>query len=146
MSRSGAARACALFASLSLLTAACGSDGDDAATATSTTSTAAGASGSTTTAPAATTTTTASVPTIEVTYAGGSVTGGVRTAKVALNTKVRLQVTSDVADEIHVHTYDVMADVAAGQTVTLEVDATIPGRHEVELEDLGKPLIFLEVS
>ena len=145
MSRSGAARACALLALLSLFTAACGSDGDDAATAT--TSTTAGANGSsTTTAPAATTTTAASVPTIEVTYAGGSVTGGVRTAKVALNTKVRLQVTSDVADEVHVHTYDVMADVAAGQTVTLEVDATIPGRHEVELEDLGKPLILLEVS
>ena len=142
MSRSHMARGCALLALLAVLAAGCGSDDDDNAAATTTTTTTAGAGPSS----SASTTTADPTPTIEVTFANGSVVGGPRTLTVPLGDKVRLRVTSDVADEVHVHTYDVTADVAAGQTVTLEVDATIPGRHEVELEDLGKPLLILEVK
>ena len=43
----------------------------------------------------------------------------------------------DVADEIHLHCYDISGDVAAGGTVTLAFRATIPGRCEVELENRG---------
>ncbi|MGH9164439.1 MAG: hypothetical protein ACRDZW_02855 [Acidimicrobiales bacterium] len=59
--------------------------------------------------------------------------------------RVRLRVASDVAEEVHVHTYDVMADVAPGTTADVEFTATIPGRHEVELEKAGKALLVLEV-
>ena len=89
--------------------------------------------------------TTASARTIEVTFAGGQVVGGVRRETVRLGERVRLRVTSDVADEVHVHTYDAKAAVAAGQTVELEVTGTIPGRHEVELENRRKQLLTLEV-
>ena len=142
MSRSALARACALLAPLAIVAAGCGTDDNAATTTTTTTNAAAGPSSTT----ATTTTAADSTPTIEVTFANGSVVGGARTLSVPLNGKVRLKVTSDVADEVHVHTYDVMADVAAGETVTLEVDATIPGRHEVEMEDQGKPLMVLEVK
>ena len=147
MSLPGAARACALLAVVAMLLAACGSDEP---TATPSTTTAAAATSTTvdgaisTTAPS--TTTSASVHTIEVTYANGQVVGGVRTETVRLGEKVRLRVTSDVAEEVHVHTYDVMADVAAGQTAEIELTATIPGRHEVELEKKGKQLLELEVK
>lgn len=150
MSRSGVARACALLALVAILATGCGSDDDDgvsaAGTTTTTTSTTTAGGGSSTTAATSTTTIADTTTTIEVTFANGSVVGGARTLSVPLDEKVRLKVTSDVADEVHVHTYDVTADVAAGQTATLELDATIPGRHEVELEERGKPLLILEVK
>lgn len=135
MSVPGAARACALLAVSASLLAACGSDDKTAAPTT-------------TAAVPATPTTTTSDPfhTIEVTYANGQVVGGVRTQPVRLGEKVRLRVTSDVDEEIHVHTYDVMADVAAGKRAELEFTADIPGRHEVELEKKGKQLVELEVK
>lgn len=148
MSLPGAARAGALLAVVAMLLAACGSDEPTAAPSTSTagaaTSTTVDASASTT-APT-TTTTSDPVHTIDVTYANGQVVGGVRTETVRLGEKVSLRVTSDVAEEVHVHTYDVMADVAAGQMAELELSATIPGRHEVELEKKGKQLLVLEVK
>lgn len=109
MSRSGAARACALIALTAALAGACGSDDSTstADTATTTAVTAAPPSTTASTAAAPTTTTTAAPGAIEVTYAGGQVTGGVRTETVALGATVRLRVTSDVAEEVHVHTYDV---------------------------------------
>lgn len=82
---------------------------------------------------------------VEVEVADGAVTGGGRT-KVALGTSVTIRVTSDVADHIHLHGYDVLVDVAAGDTVDLSFDATIPGVFEVELEESGLQLLELEIS
>ena len=144
MSRSAVARACALLTLLAVLATGCGSDDDGAASPTTTTSTT-GAPGPSSSA-STTSTTADDRMTIEVAFANGSVVGGAQTVTVPKGQKVRLRVSSDVADEVHVHTYDVMADVAAGQTATLEFDASIPGRHEVELEEIGKPLLILEVK
>jgi hypothetical protein len=44
-------------------------------------------------------------------------------------------VTSDVADHVHLHGYNVLRDVAPGKPARLGFRATIPGRFEVELED-----------
>lgn len=137
MSLSGAARTGALLALSAALTAACGSS----KTATASSSTTAGASVSTTAAGGVDNT-----RDIDVEYANGEVTGGVRTETVRVGDKVRLRVTSDVAEEVHVHTYDIMKDVAAGQTAEIDLTATIPGRHDVELEKKGKPLLVLEVK
>lgn len=82
---------------------------------------------------------------IEVEVAGGDVEGGGRHA-VSTGDTVTIRVTSDVADEIHLHGYDLHADVEAGQTGELTFDATIPGVFEVELEDAGLPLLEIEVS
>lgn len=152
MSRSGLARACATAALLTTVATACRGDDEPVAASTTTTTTAAAATETTGTettaggAPASTTTTTAAVRTIEVSFAGGRVTGGVRTERIALGETVRLRVTSDVADEVHVHTYDLMGAVGPAMPADIDVDATIPGRHEVELEDRGRVLVTLEVS
>ena len=51
-----------------------------------------------------------------------------------------LIVTSDVADHIHLHGYDMTRDVAPGKPARLGFPATIVGTVEVELEDRGVPL------
>lgn len=82
---------------------------------------------------------------IEVTVAGGQVKGGGRTS-VPLGDAVTIRVTSDVTDHVHLHGYDVLADVAAGGTAELVFTADIPGVFEVELEDAGLALLELEIS
>ncbi len=82
---------------------------------------------------------------VEVSVAGGGVDGGGRTA-ISLGETVTVRVTSDVADHIHLHGYDVMADVAAGETADLSFEATIPGVFDVELEESGLQLVELEIS
>lgn len=82
---------------------------------------------------------------IAVSVAGGDVEGGGR-KEVALGGTVTLRVTSDVADHVHVHGYDIKQDVGAGETVEITFDATIPGVFEVELEEARIPLVELQVS
>ena len=84
--------------------------------------------------------------TIRISYAGGKVSGVGSLVKVALNSRVALVVTSDVADEVHLHGYDKSADVAGGGTVTVLFEATLPGRFEVELEKLRRRLVVLQVQ
>ncbi|HEX2029730.1 MAG TPA: hypothetical protein VHF25_17255 [Nitriliruptorales bacterium] len=83
---------------------------------------------------------------IEVTVADGQVQGSVRRVPVAVGETVRLQVSSDVADEVHVHGYDRIEPVAAGGRAVLEFTANIPGVFEVELEQRGLKLLELEVG
>jgi hypothetical protein len=84
--------------------------------------------------------------TIEVTVAGGSVEGGAERHSVAAGSVVALSVTSDEADEVHLHGYDITEDVEAGGTATIVFTADIPGIFEVELEGSGTMLAELEVS
>jgi hypothetical protein len=58
---------------------------------------------------------------------------------------VELAVTSDVADEIHLHGYNETAQVAAGTTATLTFVANTPGTFEVELENRGAKLVDIQV-
>ena len=94
----------------------------------------------------AATTSPAADQTINITYAGGKVSGVSAVIKVKLKSTVTLVVTSDVADEVHVHGYDKMADVTKGGTVTIVFTATLPGKWEVELEKLKHRLVFLQVQ
>jgi len=105
--------------------------GDDAATSSTTTT---GASINTTGA-----------VTIEVGYAGGSITGGGRRS-AALGQAVVIKVTSDIADEVHLHGYDKLADAAPGTVATITFVADKPGIYEVELEKKGLKLFELEVK
>lgn len=82
---------------------------------------------------------------IEVAVAGGTVDGGGR-HEIGLGETVTVRVTSDTADQIHVHGYDVHGDVAAGETGEVTFTADVPGVWEVELEDAGIPLLELQVS
>jgi hypothetical protein len=83
---------------------------------------------------------------IDVTYAGGAVTGGPQRYAVPLGSAVELVVASDVADEVHLHGYDRSGFVTAGATTTLRFTADVPGVFEVELEQRGTLLAELQVS
>jgi hypothetical protein len=59
---------------------------------------------------------------------------------------VRFNITSDVADEIHVHGYDFMKDVRAGGTVRFDFPAKITGGFEIELENRKEQIASLQVN
>lgn len=83
---------------------------------------------------------------ISLTYAGGEVTSGMDRVEVPLGTNVRLTITSDVVDEVHVHGYELTTAVPAGQAAQLEFLAEQPGVFEVELHDARQVLTRLQVS
>ena len=131
-------------------------DRDEAATSTPTT-TAAATTAATETAtepPPATTTTpapTTTAPpepafdTVRITVVGGRPQGGVKRATIERGRDVVLVVRSDVSDHVHLHGYDLMADVAPGAPARLRFEADVPGRFEVELEDRGVPIADIQV-
>jgi hypothetical protein len=124
-------------AALALSLASCAGKAPDTAAAATSSSTGAGSSSSASSSAAA--------QTIQVSYADATITGGGR-VPVELGTSVTLEVTSDVADEVHVHGYDLMQDVTPDAPATVTFDATIPGVFEVELEELGRQLLTLQVQ
>ena len=84
--------------------------------------------------------------TISLTVSGGKVTGPTGRVKVALGTRLRITVTSDVADELHVHVYDLKQEISANTSGSIEFVADKPGVIEVELERAKLTLTHLEIS
>lgn len=98
----------------------------------------------TTEAPPATTT--APGPAVvRIVVVGGQPEGGIRRASVRRGREVIVRVSSDVADHIHLHGYDLIADVAPGAPAELTFVADVPGRFEIELEDRGVPIADIQV-
>ena len=60
--------------------------------------------------------------------------GDPRRLEARLGEELRILVTSDVADEVHLHGYDRRAQVAAGGQAAIALKAEIPGVFEMELE------------
>jgi glucose/arabinose dehydrogenase len=89
---------------------------------------------------------TPSVRTFAVAYAGGQVTGTSGREEVPVGEQVVLRVSSDVAEEVHVHGYDLEGAIPAGGSVDIPLTADIPGVFEVELHDSGKVLFQLRVG
>ncbi len=83
---------------------------------------------------------------IMASFEGGAVMTNADRVDVAVGDVVEIMVSSDVAEMIHVHGYDVMMKVSAGGSATLRFTADVPGIFEVELEDSGKLLFELKVS
>ncbi len=83
---------------------------------------------------------------MKIVVVNGAPQGGIVRQTVHKGDEVVLVVTSDVADEIHLHGYDMSRDVEAGGTVRLPFTATIPGRFEVELECGGVQIADLTVN
>ena len=146
---------------LLLSIAGCG-DGGGASTAPDSVTTAPGTTppgitagtATTSTAPAATSTSeagdaaldiaiTVAGESIEVRVEGVPATGRV---EIGVGVEVRLIVTADVDDEVHVHGYEVTADVSPASPATIEFVADIPGIFEVELESSRHLLVELQVS
>ncbi len=81
----------------------------------------------------------------EITVTAGEVTGGERIS-VPLGARITLVISSDVADEAHLHGYDLHTEVGPDAAGELVFEATIPGIFELELEGSGLLLAEVEVS
>ena len=129
---------CALLLATTAM-AGCGSSDSSSATSSETTTTAETTTNETTTE--------AEKPTVvSVVVVNGAPKDGIVRETVTKGDCVVLVVTSDVADEIHLHGYDVSRDVAAGGTVRLPFEARIPGRFEAELEEHGVQIADITVE
>jgi heme/copper-type cytochrome/quinol oxidase subunit 2 len=78
--------------------------------------------------------------------ARGDGSGSIRRVTIEGDQRVTLIVSSDVADEVHVHGYDLMADVAPGSPARISFEASVPGRFDVELESRAIQIAELRVS
>jgi hypothetical protein len=125
--------------------ASCGSD-EDASDTTETTAT------TETTQTTTTTTTTTTQPRppgpteIRVRVVNGVAQGGIVRETVDQGDRVALIVTSDVADHVHVHGYDLFRDLVPGKPVRIAFRARLPGRFVVELEDRHAQIAELTVN
>lgn len=104
----------------------------------------------TVTHPASTTTTARAKPAPPaapvVLVRGGKPSGGIKKLSFKGGNEIRFTVSSDVADEIHVHGYDLKKDVKAGGKVSFAFKGDIEGVFEVELENAGVQIASLKVA
>jgi len=82
---------------------------------------------------------------IPIVAQGGKPVGGIKRVTVAKDRVVVLVVRSDVADEVHLHGYNVMRDVEPGTPARLRFRATILGQFEAELEQRGLQIANITV-
>jgi len=100
----------------------------------------------TTTEPAATTTAPAEPAVVRITVSvPGDKAPTVKHFTIQQDSQVVFVVNSELADEVHLHGYDLSADVAPGQPATIRFKATAPGVFEAELESRSLPIAELEV-
>jgi hypothetical protein len=84
---------------------------------------------------------------IEVYYGvGGEVTGDTGRVPVPLGGTVTLVVETVAPDQVHVHGYDLTAEVSPFSPAQFTFEATLPGVFEVELHDAGAVLLTLQVE
>ena len=120
---------------LALGLAGCSSGGDEGS-----------AQASGTTAASGTTEAASTVRTVQIRVTGDQVETAERRVKVPLGSEVRLEVTADRADEVHLHGYDRKVDIEPGTPAVLEFQADTPGVFEVELEEAALKLVELQVE
>ena len=82
---------------------------------------------------------------IELLVRGGRLVSGPTVIKVAQGDDVTLQITSDAADELHLHGYDLHLHLVAGEPAILKFTASRSGRFEYELHHAHADLGALEV-
>jgi FtsP/CotA-like multicopper oxidase with cupredoxin domain len=123
-------------------------DGERAATTPAQTDTGGTADGGGATAPTETEAPPPPPPEPEVTrlrMQGGSVVGGAQDIEVERGDVVRIVVTSDAPDEIHLHGYDITRNAGPGQPARFRFRADAEGAFEIEshvAEDAGRdPLV-----
>ena len=142
-----------LLASLALLLAACATGPESTTLGTTTTQpeitsttaqTATTGQPTTASTTAAVTTTTAAQNLIRV--EDGVKVEGPGTISVAQGEMVVFQVVADVADEVHVHGYDLLFETVPGEPIVVEFMADATGIFEVELEESHLDLVNIEVT
>lgn len=83
---------------------------------------------------------------LTVSIADGKVNPNAERAVVSRGTTVRIQITSDAADAVHVHGYDEEIEVRAASPATLEFVADTTGRFEIETHETDKLVYELVVQ
>jgi heme/copper-type cytochrome/quinol oxidase subunit 2 len=84
--------------------------------------------------------------TASASFEAGVVTTETNRVKARIGDTVEIIVTSDVAEEVHLHGYDIVADLEPSVATTLRFTADIPGIFELEMENSGTLIFELEVS
>ena len=82
---------------------------------------------------------------VVISVKGGTVSPPTHRVRVSTGSRVRLLITSDRADEVHVHGYDIEQRLPAGAQTTVAFVADQVGLFEVETHDSGLQLVQLEV-
>jgi hypothetical protein len=82
---------------------------------------------------------------IRIQYAGGEVRGDTGTVRIERGAEVELIVRADVEDEVHLHGYDLTAEVAPGHPARINFEADDAGRFIAELEHLHLHIVTLRV-
>jgi heme/copper-type cytochrome/quinol oxidase subunit 2 len=84
--------------------------------------------------------------TVEVTIAKGQVTPVNATLQARVNQPITFRVTSDAADELHVHSVpDHEFKIAAAPNQTFQFSVSVPGNVEVELHHLDRTVATIQV-
>lgn len=84
----------------------------------------------------------------ELTIRGGQVVGGTKSVRVTEGDKVTLRMISDMAIEVHLHGYDIEAEITPGAPASMSFDAFATGRFPVSVHGAGQhesTLLYLEV-
>ncbi|KQH80971.1 hypothetical protein AO501_29650 [Mycobacterium gordonae] len=85
--------------------------------------------------------------TIEVTIANGQVTPTNATLQARVKEQITLRVTSDVTDELHVHSVpDHKFEIAAAPNQTFQFSVDVPGNVDVELHHLKRTIATIQVQ
>lgn len=145
------AQACtlAVLAAAALLLAGCGEDGGGSDASSS-----AGPTADATTSDLANPPVSSAVPSapatdgpvIDISIAAGVVTPTNAEAQASIGEPIVLAVSSDVADQLHVHSVpEYTFDVAAMPDQRFEFTVDVPGRVDVELHDLNRTVVTIQV-
>ena len=85
------------------------------------------------------------IPQLEI--QDGAPVGGVLEVEVTAGDELRIDITTDAPDELHLHTYDVYLDIVPGKTNALVVqNADIEGIFELESHSTGALLAEISVA
>ena len=140
--------AIAVLAVLALLAvSACGGDDDEAdQSAGETTTEVETTTEATTTEETTTATAEPSGPVkVRIAYRGGKLSGDTGTVPIEKGADVQLMVRADVEDEVHLHGYDLAAEVAPGHPARINFEADDAGRFIAELESLELHIVTLRI-
>ena len=85
------------------------------------------------------------VKTFALTVRSGRLVSGSSVIQVREGDRVRIELTTDTADELHVHGYDLHLNTRRGETVSLDFVAKRTGRFGLELHHSKLELGALEV-
>ena len=78
---------------------------------------------------------------VRIEIAGGQVVGGPKTITVQKGDRVRIVVSVDAPDDLHLHGYDIEKKAAPGQPARFDLKASLEGQFEMEshvAEDAGR--------